>query len=87
MCDMPYMWNLKRNDTNELTKQKETHRLRERTYGCRGNEQGEGIVGSLGCTCIHHYIHFRITNKQIEGEKCGSNDRFSFLGLHNHFRQ
>ena len=24
-----YMWNLKRNDTNELTKQKETHRLRE----------------------------------------------------------
>ena len=25
--DTPYMWNLKRNDTNELTKQKETHRL------------------------------------------------------------
>ena len=24
-----YMWNLKRNDTNELTKQKETHGLRE----------------------------------------------------------
>ena len=23
------MWNLKRNDTYELTKQKETHRLRE----------------------------------------------------------
>ena len=29
--DIPYMWNLERNDTNELTKQKETHRLRERT--------------------------------------------------------
>ena len=27
------MWNLERDDTNELTKQKETHRLRERTYG------------------------------------------------------
>ena len=27
--DIPYMWNLKRNDTNELTKQKETHRLRK----------------------------------------------------------
>ena len=28
--DISYMWNLKRNDTNELlTKQKETHRLRE----------------------------------------------------------
>ena len=25
--DTPYMGNLKRNDTNELTKQKETHRL------------------------------------------------------------
>ena len=28
------MWNLKRNDTNVLTKQNETHRLREQTYGC-----------------------------------------------------
>ena len=27
--DTLYMWNLKRNDTNELTKQKQTHRLRE----------------------------------------------------------
>ena len=26
---IPYMWNLKRNDLNELTKQKETRRLRE----------------------------------------------------------
>ena len=38
--DVPYMWNPKRNDTNELTKQKETHRLRKLTYSC----QGEGIV-------------------------------------------
>ena len=36
------MWNLKRNDTNELTKQKETHRLREGTYSCRGNDVREG---------------------------------------------
>ena len=28
------MWNLKRNDTNELPKQ--THRLLEGTYGCQG---------------------------------------------------
>ena len=27
--DILYMWNLKRNDANELTKQKETYRLRE----------------------------------------------------------
>ena len=30
--------------TNELTKQKETHRLRKRTYGC----QGEVIVREFG---------------------------------------
>ena len=29
LYDILYMWNLKRNDTNELTKQKETQRLRE----------------------------------------------------------
>ena len=34
--DIPYMWNLKRNDTNELTYKTETHSLRERTYGCWG---------------------------------------------------
>ena len=27
--DIIYMWNLKINNTNELTKQKETYRLRE----------------------------------------------------------
>ena len=33
--DIPYMWNLKRNDTNKLTyKTKETHKLREWNYGC-----------------------------------------------------
>ena len=30
------MWNRKRNYRNELTKQKETHRLRKQTYGCWG---------------------------------------------------
>ena len=29
-------WNLKRNDTNELIKQKEIHRLGEQTYGFWG---------------------------------------------------
>ena len=38
------MRNLKRNDTNELAKQKETHRLRKQTYGC----QGEGLVRDFG---------------------------------------
>ena len=30
--DIPYI----RIDTDELTKQRETHRLREQTYGCLG---------------------------------------------------
>ena len=36
VVDIPYMWNLKGNDTNELTKQKQTHRLCEGTCFCRG---------------------------------------------------
>ena len=44
MYDISYMWNLKR---NELTKQKETHRLRERHYGCLGKD-GEGTVKEFG---------------------------------------
>ena len=50
--DFPYMWNLKRNNTNELMKQKETHRLRKRTYGC----WGEGIVRKFGMDMYHCFI-------------------------------
>ena len=46
MYDIPYKWNLKRNDTNELKKQKKTHRFREQIYGCQG--EGEGMVRDLG---------------------------------------
>ena len=35
LCDILHMWDLKRNDTSELTKQKESHRLRNQTYGCQ----------------------------------------------------
>ena len=34
--DIPYVQNLKRNDTNEITKQKQTHSLREQAPGCQG---------------------------------------------------
>ena len=34
------MWNLKRNDTNEFTKQKETHKLRKQTYGYQRGKRG-----------------------------------------------
>ena len=48
MYDIHYMWNLKRNDTNELTKQIETHRHRQQTYGCCGERWGEEIVREFG---------------------------------------
>ena len=61
------MWNLKRNDTkmNFLTKQ--THRLRERSYGCGAGENGgNGIVrGSLGWN-IYTQLYLKwITNKDL----------------------
>ena len=40
---------------NLFTKQKETHRLREPTFGYRGEGWREG-AGSLGLTCPHCYI-------------------------------
>ena len=41
------MWNLKRNDTDD-SKWKETHRLRERTYGYRREIWGKGTVREFG---------------------------------------
>ena len=39
--DIPYMWSVKRNYTNELTKHKQAHRLRDWTYGClQGRSRG-----------------------------------------------
>ena len=63
------MLNLKRNDTNELTKQKETHRLREQTYGCRGVVGGrgwrKGIAGDLGMDMYTLLYLTWITNKDL----------------------
>ena len=47
--------------TNLLTKQKETHRLRKRTSGC----QGEGIVKDSG-KVIYTLLYLKwITNKKL----------------------
>ena len=58
------MWNLKRNNTNELykeMKQKETHRLREQIYGC----WGEGIVREFGMD-MYTVLYLKcITNKDL----------------------
>ena len=59
--DIPYMWNLKRNDTNALTKQKETRRFRKQTHGC----QGEGIVKDFGKVMYTLLCLKWITNKNL----------------------
>ena len=41
---------------NLLTKQKQTHRLQECSYGCQGKDVGKGELGSLGWTCTRCYI-------------------------------
>ena len=38
---------------NLLTKHKQTHRPRERAYGCQVEGQEQGIVRELGWACIH----------------------------------
>ena len=57
--DIPYTWNLKRKDTNELTKQKQTHRLRKPTHGC----WGEGIVKDFEGHV--HTAKFKMDNKNL----------------------
>ena len=42
---------------NLSTKQKQTHRHREQTYGCQGGEGVvEGWIGSLGLADANYYI-------------------------------
>ena len=59
---------------NLLTKQKQIHRLRERTYGCRGEEGWREQIGSLGWTCTHCWfkmanhclIHVNVWQKSLQ---------------------
>ena len=46
---------------NLLTKQKQAHRLREGTYGYRGEEEGEGIVREFGMD-MHTRLHLKWIN-------------------------
>ena len=57
------MRNLKRDDTNKLTEQKETHRLGEQTYGWE--ERGEGTVKEFGMD-MYTLLYLKwITNKDV----------------------
>ena len=52
-------------EMNLLEKQKETHRLRERTYGCRGEGWGVGERDSWGVWDGHvHTGIFKMDNQQ-----------------------
>ena len=63
--DIPYRCNLK-NEINELTyKQKETHRLRQRTYGFWGEGWEEGIVRECGIDMYILLYLKQITNKDL----------------------
>ena len=53
VVDIPYMWNLKGNDTNELTKQKQTHRLSEGTCFLPGRRVRMGGRDSYGVWDVH----------------------------------
>ena len=61
------MWNLKKKmiQMNLFTKQKQTHRLREPTYGYGGGGWGEGIVREIGID-MYTLLHLKwITNKDL----------------------
>ena len=63
--DIPYRCNLK-NEINELTyKQKETHRLRQRTYGFWGEGWEEGIVRECGIDMYILLYLKQLTNKDL----------------------
>ena len=80
--DTPHLWNRKKNDTNELTEQKETHRLREWTYGCQGKVQLE----NLGWSC-HSAIYKMdlqqgppVPHRELCSMLCGSLDGMGAWG-------
>ena len=54
--DIPYMWNLKRNDTNELIYKTVTD-LRRMNLSFPGGKHGvKRELGSLGRSCTHCFI-------------------------------
>ena len=57
LYDIPYMWNLKRNDTNELTSKTERDSdLENELMVAQGMGGTEGQLGCLGWTYTHCYI-------------------------------
>ena len=61
----PYMWNLKSNETGELTKQKETHLLKRMNLQLLVGGMGEAIVRELGMDVYTRWVYiFKMDNEQ-----------------------
>ena len=59
------MWNLKRNETGELTKQKETHLLKRMNLQLLVGGIGEAIVRELGMDVYTRGVYiFNMDNEQ-----------------------
>jgi len=52
-------------EMNLLTKQKQTHRLQERAYGCWGEPQGHGMLRDFGKVMYTLPYLKWITNKDL----------------------
>ena len=53
-CDIPYIWDLKRNQTSDYRTETGSHLGNELMVAGVGGKDGER--GSLGWTCTHCYI-------------------------------
>ena len=58
LYDIAYIWNLKKNYTNDLfTKQEQTYRHRKQIYGHQGGSRGRNEeIRRLGLVYIHYSI-------------------------------
>ena len=78
------MWNLKGNNTNELTQ--ETKRLRKQTYGCQGVWDGHGHIiifktdNQQGPTVQHRELCLRLCGSLIGRRGLGKNGYISIYG-------
>ena len=77
------MWNLTINETNELTKQKETHRLREQTDGC--GVQGGGTVREFR-TDRYKLLYLKwITTKDLQYSTWNSDQSYAAAWVEGEF--
>ena len=65
LYDMLYVWNLKTNDSNELTFKTERDSVLENEFMVAGGRSGEGIVREFGMDLYTLLYLKQITNKDL----------------------